>query len=253
MTVSILVSASTSHNMTKHHHTQCKSGPKDQVALHYYYTLPSHWWRLTRYRNWKFHNGCHTISWHADGISWYSVPPSAGPLLPLIIPIHSISIQCGTTLYLPTAFTWHNNHQLPCPPAHCVTTVVIPVHHICPHRPRDQTSYLSTASTCSNRSCRSSVRCFTTVPSPSSVSSARQSLSASPWRTVDSRSSLNSCFITRWSARNDSVCSTSLGNSVSWRWVHSCVSDDCRRDTFSANFSIACIHRRDNATNTWCS
>ena len=40
--------------------------------------------RLTRYRNYcKFHNGCRTISRHADGISRYSVPPSAGPLLPL--------------------------------------------------------------------------------------------------------------------------------------------------------------------------
>ena len=39
--------------------------------------------RLTRYRNYKFHNGCCTISRHADGISRYSVPPSAGPLLPL--------------------------------------------------------------------------------------------------------------------------------------------------------------------------
>jgi len=39
--------------------------------------------RLTRYRNCKFHNGCLTISRHADGISQYSVPPSAGPLLPL--------------------------------------------------------------------------------------------------------------------------------------------------------------------------
>ena len=39
--------------------------------------------RLTRYRNCKFHNGCRTISRHADGISRYSVPPSAGPLLPL--------------------------------------------------------------------------------------------------------------------------------------------------------------------------
>ena len=41
--------------------------------------------RLTRYRNCKFHNGCRTISRHADGISRYSVPPSAGPLLPLAI------------------------------------------------------------------------------------------------------------------------------------------------------------------------
>jgi len=39
--------------------------------------------RLTRYRNCNFHNGCRTISRHADGISRYSVPPSAGPLLPL--------------------------------------------------------------------------------------------------------------------------------------------------------------------------
>ena len=38
--------------------------------------------RLTRYRNCKFHNFARTISWHADGISRYSVPSSAGPLLP---------------------------------------------------------------------------------------------------------------------------------------------------------------------------
>jgi len=37
--------------------------------------------RLTRYRNCKLHNGCRTISRLADGISRYSVPPSAGPLL----------------------------------------------------------------------------------------------------------------------------------------------------------------------------
>ena len=41
--------------------------------------------RFTRYRNCKFHNGCRTISRHADGISRYSVPPSAGPLLPLSV------------------------------------------------------------------------------------------------------------------------------------------------------------------------
>jgi len=58
-----------------------KSVPKDQVALHYYYTSPSYW--CTRYQNCKFHNFARTISRHADGISWYSVPPSAGPLLPL--------------------------------------------------------------------------------------------------------------------------------------------------------------------------
>jgi len=39
--------------------------------------------RLTKYRNCKFHNFAPTISRHADGISRYSVPPSAGPLLPL--------------------------------------------------------------------------------------------------------------------------------------------------------------------------
>ena len=63
-----------------------KSGPKDQVALHYYYTslrlrIGA---RLTRYRNCKFHNYnfARTVSRHPDGISRYSVPPSAGPLYP---------------------------------------------------------------------------------------------------------------------------------------------------------------------------
>jgi len=42
--------------------------------------------RLTGYRNCKFHNFAGTISRHADGISRYSVPPSAGPLLPLCVP-----------------------------------------------------------------------------------------------------------------------------------------------------------------------
>jgi len=41
--------------------------------------------RLTRYRNCKFHNFARTISRHADNISRYFVPPSAGPLLPLRI------------------------------------------------------------------------------------------------------------------------------------------------------------------------
>ena len=40
--------------------------------------------RLTRYRNCKFHNFARTVRRHADGISRYSVPPSAGPLLPLL-------------------------------------------------------------------------------------------------------------------------------------------------------------------------
>ena len=39
--------------------------------------------RLSRYQNCKFHNFVRTISRYADGISRYSVPPSAGPLLPL--------------------------------------------------------------------------------------------------------------------------------------------------------------------------
>jgi len=45
--------------------------------------------RLTRYRNCKFHNFDRTISRHADGISRYSVPPSAGPLLPLYTLMHA--------------------------------------------------------------------------------------------------------------------------------------------------------------------
>ena len=65
-----------------------KSGPKDQVALHYYTTILRLriGARLTRYRNCKFHNFARIISRHADGISRYSVPPSAGgPLLPLLV------------------------------------------------------------------------------------------------------------------------------------------------------------------------
>ena len=45
--------------------------------------------RLTRYRDCKFHNFARTISRHADGISRYYVPPSAGPLLPLHVSIMS--------------------------------------------------------------------------------------------------------------------------------------------------------------------
>jgi len=45
--------------------------------------------RLTRYRNCKFHNFASIISRHADGISRYSVPPSAGPLLPLHTQTHT--------------------------------------------------------------------------------------------------------------------------------------------------------------------
>ena len=103
--------------------------------------------------------------------------------------------------------------------------------------------YLSTASTCSRRSCRNSVLCLTTAASPSPDTSPRQSLSASPWWTVDCRSSLNSCLVMRWSARSDSVCTTSLGNSVSWRSLHSRDSNALMRSTFSANFSIAWTHQ----------
>ena len=66
-----------------------KSGPKDQ--WHYTTTIlrlrigaP-----LMRYRNCKFHNFARTISRHADGISRYSLPPSAGPLLPLHVHLWS--------------------------------------------------------------------------------------------------------------------------------------------------------------------
>jgi len=107
-----------------------KSGPKDQVALYYYYTSPLHW--CTRYRNCKFHNRCpsvahccvswalvvkckmdfflipeinevsrhaRTISWHADGISWYSIPASAGPLLTLLVLMSDVLIVLTTVGY----------------------------------------------------------------------------------------------------------------------------------------------------------
>jgi len=52
---------------------------------------------LTRYRNCKFHNFARTISRQVDGISRYSVPPSAGPLLPLATftfdAVHTSSIK----------------------------------------------------------------------------------------------------------------------------------------------------------------
>ena len=44
--------------------------------------------RLTRYRNCKFHSGCRTISRHA-------VPPSAGPLLPLML-LRKVEISQNT-------------------------------------------------------------------------------------------------------------------------------------------------------------
>ena len=56
-----------------------------RIRWHYTTTIPRLriGARLTKYRNCKFHNFARTISRHADGISRYSVPPSAGPLLPL--------------------------------------------------------------------------------------------------------------------------------------------------------------------------
>ena len=45
--------------------------------------------RLTRYRNGKFHNGCRTISRHADGISRYSVPYR-------LVPAHFYPCSCWT-------------------------------------------------------------------------------------------------------------------------------------------------------------
>jgi len=55
--------------------------------------------RLTRYRNRKFHNFACTISRHADGISRYSVLPSAGPLLPLALSM------CLRARFRPDPFT----------------------------------------------------------------------------------------------------------------------------------------------------
>ena len=66
------------YSSTNHYHCSGKSGHYTTTILR----LRIGAW-FTRYRNCKFHNGCRTISRHADGISRYSVPPSAGPLLPL--------------------------------------------------------------------------------------------------------------------------------------------------------------------------
>ena len=58
-----------------------------RIRWHYTTTILRTGARLTRYRNCKFYNFARTISRHADGISRYSVPPSAGPLLPLSLRI----------------------------------------------------------------------------------------------------------------------------------------------------------------------
>ena len=65
---------------------------------------------LTRYRNCKFHNGCRTISRRADGISRYSVPPSAGPLLPLNMPKNTAYTYLSTkfsTVASKITRAWH--------------------------------------------------------------------------------------------------------------------------------------------------
>ena len=59
-----------------------KSGPKDQVALHYYYTSPSHWCTTDEVSKLLISQ---RLLHYRDGISRYSVPPNAGPLLPLDI------------------------------------------------------------------------------------------------------------------------------------------------------------------------
>ena len=60
--------------------------------------------RLTRYRNCKFHFFARTISRHADGISRYSVPPSAGPLLPCTsVPVDRLH-RLASTVYSPIHF-----------------------------------------------------------------------------------------------------------------------------------------------------
>ena len=53
-----------------------------RIRWHYTTTI-LHWCTIHEVSNCKFHNFARTISRHADGISRYSVPPSAGPLLPL--------------------------------------------------------------------------------------------------------------------------------------------------------------------------
>ena len=65
-----------------------------RIRWHYTTTIPRLriGARLTKYRNCKFHNFARTISRHADGISRYSVPPSAGPLLLLHLRLACLTI-----------------------------------------------------------------------------------------------------------------------------------------------------------------
>ena len=63
---------------SSHSDTQAVVKVDRRIRWHYTTTILRIGAGLTRYRNFA-----RTISRHADGISRYSVPPSAGPLLPL--------------------------------------------------------------------------------------------------------------------------------------------------------------------------
>jgi len=69
--------------------------------------------RLTGYRNCKFHNFARTISRHADGIRRYSVPPSAGPLLPLPVtpPPRRLCVNHQGTLDTVTVYDANAPHR----------------------------------------------------------------------------------------------------------------------------------------------
>jgi len=77
----------------------------------------------------KFHNFARTISRHADGISRYSVPPSAGPLLPLVISI--IKLLTLSTFVLIDECVWEYEDAS----MHCVQATrrptVLPVYLCC--------------------------------------------------------------------------------------------------------------------------
>jgi len=77
-----------------------KSGPKDQVALHYYYTSPSHWCATHEVSKFisQFRSHYQPARWWHQPV--YSVPPSAGQLLPLCI------CQCTHTIEFFTYDIW---------------------------------------------------------------------------------------------------------------------------------------------------
>jgi len=70
--------------------TSGESGLKDQVALQWLYTITILAFISMAARSIKIVQYARIISRHADGISWYSVPASASPLLPLINTIINI-------------------------------------------------------------------------------------------------------------------------------------------------------------------